>query len=521
MMRIRVILSLAILLTLCLQALPALSATYYISPTGSDANPGTSGKPWLTFAYALYESRAWCGNTLVLSNGTYGDGTRTGKININGIVCTAGDELIITAQNQRKAKIVDNGTSVAVKVDNSAYLVFDGLYVTSTDNSSVTSDRGRPFEILRSNHITLLNNLGKNPNRYANAHVFPVLFSQDVLLEDNEAYVFHRHCTTGYESERVVVRRQYCNPRGGGVSGGVGSVGKGDAVMSMYPCKDCILENSIADGTTHGMFLNEMNATFGSGILMSGSKVLGSICYKCSALNGIYPNARKVADQNHTPQNLTIRDVALVDHNSGANAIRCSNCVNALIDHVSILGTGAGNNGIVADHTSKGTPPATNSITITNTLVTNMRGYGFRVTGYNTWSLDRIFAYGNGTNFSLQVPSSWANTSMKDPRLGTCKLWVPVGAAVKGAGTGGGDIGATILYRYVNGVLTTTPLWNPKTGEFPHGAADLDGTNRVEGQSLFDIHVRLNVNTGGCSFPENYGDADTKKPAAPASLKAS
>ena len=101
--------------------------------------------------------------------------------------------------------------------------------------------------------------------------------------------------------------------------------------------------------------------------------------------------------------------------------------------------------------------------------------------------------------------------------MGTCKVWVPDGASGKGKGIGGSDIGATILYRYVNGVLTTVPLWDPRTGEFPYGAEDADGTNRVPGESLFDIHKRLNVNTGGCSFPKNYGDgnSDTKGPASP------
>ncbi|MBI5673452.1 MAG: hypothetical protein HZC50_09480, partial [Nitrospirae bacterium] len=75
---IRDILLLAIFLIVCLQTSPTLSATYYISPTGSDANPGTLAKPWLTFAYAIDPARATCGDTLLLTNGTYGDGTSTG-----------------------------------------------------------------------------------------------------------------------------------------------------------------------------------------------------------------------------------------------------------------------------------------------------------------------------------------------------------------------------------------------------------------------------------------------------------
>jgi hypothetical protein len=517
---------LAILLILCAQALPAQSATYYISPAGSDANPGTSAKPWLTFAYAIDPARANCGDTLVLMNGTYGDGTSTGKININGVMCTLGNEFKLTAQNQRQAKIVDNGSGYAVRIENSAYLIVDGLYVRSTDNSEVGSNVGRVLEVHTSDNIIVRNNLFRNPNRYGNTPSTGAYYSSNVLFEDNESYIFHRHCVTAWHGERVVVRRQYCNPRGGAIAGGVGAqngTNRADAVFSMYPCKDCILENSIGDGTTSGLYLVEMNATYGSGILMSGSKVLGSMCYKCNYGNGIYANARKVADLTHTPQNLMVRDVAFIDHASRANAIRCSDCVNVVFDHISILGTGAGLNGVTVDDTSYGATPAQQSVTLTNLIVTNMTQYGFRINGPSTWSGKELVAYNNGTNLSPSLPATWTNTSTSNPGLGTCKVWIPAGAAVKGAGTGGSDIGANILYRYVNGVLTSTPLWDPTTGEFPHGARDLDGTNRVEGQSLFDIHKRLNVNTGGCSFPRNYGDgnSDTSIPAAPIGLRAS
>ena len=38
---------------------------------------------------------------------------------------------------------------------------------------------------------------------------------------------------------------------------------------------------------------------------------------------------------------------------------------------------------------------------------------------------------------------------------------------MKGAGKGGTDIGASVLYRFQNGVLTNQPLWDPVTGAFP------------------------------------------------------
>lgn len=499
-----------ILLLLLVLWFPSLSsaATYYISPTGSNGNAGTSeAAPWLTFAYAIANSA--CGDSILLLDGTYGDGTSTGKISLNGRVCSQGLEFAFIAFNQRKAKIFDNGTSIAVNIVNSAYITIDGLLMRSTDNSGATGGTGRPFQATDSHHLILRNNVFSNPNRYGNTGATTLIRVTDALLEDNETYVFHRHCVTAIPGERIVVRRQYCNPRGGRISGGyneAAGLGGADALFSMYPCKDCILENSIADGTTHRMYLNEENATFSGSILMSGAKVLGSICYKCDYGNGIFLSGRLLADINHTPQNITVRDVAMVDHASTANAIRSSDGINIAFDHLSILGTGVGLNGFVSDDSATGATGAALSFTVKNSIVTQMSNFGFRnsISGA-TWSGNYLTAYNNGTNFSPALPSNWGTTSTSDPDLGTCKLWTPDGSANKGTGENGSDRGATILYRYVNGVLTNIPLWDPTTGAFPYGEADADGLNRVSGQSLFDIHTRLNVHTGGCSFPAGYG----------------
>ena len=281
---------LALSALISLIAAPVSAATYYISPTGSDANSGTSStSPWLTFAHAFANmggSPAGCGHTLILRNGVYGDGTSTGKIVLTGKACSQAAPLTIQAENQRQAKIFDNGTGQAVKISNSSYINLDGLYARSADDSAaVNAGQGEPFRISGSHHIQAKNILGVNPNRYANSHIIEVFESQDILVEDFEGYVFHRHCTMGFKSERMVVRRAYCNPRGGRIPGGngldQGPVGTAGTVMSLYPCRDCILENAVGDGTTTPTQFAEMNATFNGSILMSGSKVLGSICYKC------------------------------------------------------------------------------------------------------------------------------------------------------------------------------------------------------------------------------------------------
>jgi len=79
---------------------------------------------------------------------------------------------------------------------------------------------------------------------------------------------------------------------------------------------------------------------------------------------------------------------------------------------------------------------------------------------------------------------------------GQCLIQVPDGSALKRAGDGAHDIGATIVRRYHDGKLTRQPLWDPATGAFPCGAVVAginDGPIRCT-----NVHERLNVNAHGC-----------------------
>ena len=474
----------------------AHAATYYIAPNGSDGAAGSSSAPWKTFDRALGSSGAWCGDTLVLLDGTYGDGTGTGKINLQGANCTPGNELTIKAQNSRQALIKDDAQSRAVDVVKSAYVIIDGLYARSTDKQGKTD--GGPFRIDRSHHVTIRNSIGVNPNRYANVPVYSALNSQDLLYEDNEAYLFHRHCVTGWESERVIVRRQYCNPRGGkipnGFSAGGQAMGTGDAVFSMYPCSGCILESSIGEGP---MFLNEMNATYGENILLSGSKVLGSICLGCKAGNGIHLNPRKHPGLDHTPQNILIENVAIVDHKAESPAIRASNVVNLVVQNVTLSGAGS-TTGISLDDVGEGAAANQLSATVRDTVAMKFNSTGFNQEAgtYSSLTTSNLYSYDNGT----AARGNWGNVSTSDPGLGSCKVFVPDGSPLKGKGANGTDTGANILCRYENGVLTQTQLWNWQTGQFPCGAI-VRGVNDIAGDSCADVHKRLNVNTNGCNLP--------------------
>lgn len=62
---------LASVLSSC-HAIPAHTATYYVATTGSNSNPGTEKKPWLTVAYAVNTMGA--GDTTYVRGGLYNEG---------------------------------------------------------------------------------------------------------------------------------------------------------------------------------------------------------------------------------------------------------------------------------------------------------------------------------------------------------------------------------------------------------------------------------------------------------------
>ncbi|OQW51025.1 MAG: hypothetical protein A4S09_10860 [Proteobacteria bacterium SG_bin7] len=495
----------------------AARKVYYISPSGKDTNSGLSTSlPFKTFAKAL--SVAKCGSTLKLMDGVYGDAAKTGKIDLQSRNCgSEAQRFIVQALNQRKARISDNGTGAAVLIESSSYITIDGLVLNSTDNNydpiPAVPDGyekwGKPATARDSHHIIFRNIVAYHPNRYGNHHLISYLRVQDSLIEDSEFYDFHRHGMSIGQSTRVYLRRNYCATSLGGITGGYrNSSGRtvdydgAGACVSFYPCENCVAENIIADGSRGKLLhLAELNASGQSPML--GSKILGSVAYK-TRNNAIYINARGLG-VSYMPRNITLENVVIYDNKDGYTGIKNQSAKNTVIKNVSVLYSGDGIKTIeTLGSQYKNWGDGIFSTTMTNTLSAFNSGVGLMIDdGIQTWSGTKVNSYNNGTNYLPALPSKWKSATSIDPKLGTCKVFIPSGSPMKKAGVNGADIGANVLYRYQNGTLTNEPLWNRTTGEFPHGAL-VAGINNIAGKSLFDVHKRLNVNTNGCKFPAGY-----------------
>ena len=488
------------------------ATTYYICPSGSDSNDGLStSSPWKTFSHAIPELDP--GDTLMVMNGTYSVAGGTGLPSItcgtNANNGTEAQPITIQAQNERQALLESTGDdNTAFRMSGCSYWNVHGLRGKSADLAE--GDGGKQhsvFEIVGSNHIQLKRLLATHNNRYFNSQAIQVSQSSYSLVEECEAYYFHRHGISIYRSDHITVRRCYVNSRGysditGGCPSHAGAEGMGDEGMTFYQTTDSINENCISEG----------NEFFGN----SGQRnqYLGSI-----ALNNLYGFVvgHHAADAYmEARDNTYLNNVAV---GSTYHGFLTQSDVNAFVDHLTSMDNGQNtyyglySNNKYSDNRSED-PVVTwmvyPSLAVQNTLFLNNGDYGIQVKedhveDYVYRKFEYLNSYGHDVNNygggldPIKPEDVKENLSQTDPEMGSCIVFIPSGTPMKGVGKYGEDIGANIVYRYEDGILINQVLWNESTGAFPCGAT-VSGLNDVSGSSCIDVHQRLNVNANGCNL---------------------
>jgi hypothetical protein len=411
--------------------------------------------------------------------------------------------------------ILADGWSSAIKVQNCSYWSFSGIYSRQVDNPYVSGAVGFNIALLNSHHITLRRCLAYGVNRYLNVSTILLEHTDDSLIEECEAYFFHRKGISLGSASRNVIRRNYVHSRAaadlctgceGDTSGQ--SSRKGDEGINLaYPGSDNIAENNISEGSYIGFSLSAKGAS-------TRNRFYGNIAIN----NGLgYLVTSRGAGPTRTPQQTVLTNNAAIA--STIVGVYLRGAEETRISNMTVIDTQAGSSGhgIAADRShlnyitqasqcNAQTAPCGNggaSTYIVNSLSVNNAGAGFGINPAlqeGGWSVKHSNAHSNTWNFwptSIDLTDSAIN-----PHLGACKVWIPDGSPMKGAADDGDDIGANILYQYENGTATTQRLWD-EAGRFPHGAL-VAGVNDVPGESAFDVHDRLNVNANGCSFPAGY-----------------
>jgi hypothetical protein len=497
-------------------------ATYYLSPTGSDSAAGTSETaPWKSWSKVLSSAkRLKPGDTVILLDGTYTNDTTGLPRIICGVNANSGAAqapITVRAKNPRYAFILGDGAGPTLALRSCAWWSIDGLHIESQDNARHTAPDAPVVQFYATQNSVIRNSIVRHPNRYGNNSAIEQYGgSHDNLLEDNEVLFFHRN---GIDSScdnchHITVRRNYVNPQHARAAGLPGNkTGPNDAI-TVYWWDDSLFENNVVEGegTYNGIVdCGERNRFFGNVSLRNSNGFL--------ATHGDNEAENATA---HSLDGVWVDNVAVDNTNNGFLA---RTAMNARVIGLTVYG-GAGN-GVIADNPYDARRPnaatACNNrpcihhhspgLTVMNALVVNTSG-GFAVANVSEFE-KRMFSFSHGW---ACVRGTWrAGTDQRDtastppdppgsvdPQLGSCRVFIPDASPMKHKGKDGADVGANVLYRYQDGVLTTTPLWDPASGEFPHGPV-IAGVNDVAGQNAFDVHIRLNVNANGCQLPRWYG----------------
>ncbi len=531
-------------------AAPTGKRLFYISPSGSDANAGTSqSAPWRTFGRALNSSKPLQpGDTLVLLDGTY-TRTTTGLPRIDcGSPGTASngepdEPITIRALNEHRAFLQSDGLAPSFEMSDCSWWIVSGLRAKNVDNTSGDQKSGYPFRFLQVSNVTGARLHGSHNNRKWNTHVFAVELSQNVLLEECEAYYFHRHAFSLWRSRYVTLRRSYANSMLYGTKGCCSSIDNrnyGDEAFSLYGTSDSIIENCISENEANGFQIHGIASPLDpSGHGGRNNRVLGSL-----SLEDAVPSLVSSRGSSGTYHNASgnVFQHFLAGLGSG-HGIFLRAAASSVAENVTLYGSPTAS-GFVADDSGGSSSGATCSRTLVcpstgapcsldsdcsdgvctqnpegcdfsarNVLAVSNRVYGFRSTDQRSWLVAYSNAAGNAADYSPAETISDTKGNIRSSLSttptgvgigsGKCLPWILPSSNMAHAGQGGAPLGASILYRYENGTLTTKALWNPATGSFPCGATVSgvnDGTKRCG-----NLHTRLGIGSGGCQFPQGYG----------------
>ena len=442
-----------LLLLIFIVCCPSLlvATTYYISPTGSDSNSGTSCvDAWKTFTYAQDSGRFWCGDTLVLCDGTY-------NADEGGIVvemsCTSGDAATFEADNDGSAIVDGDYARVPFTIDNKNYIVVDGIHFKESSSHVIDIDTADNLTFRRVTANDVLLSAG-------NVHVFRLEGVTNSLFEDCAGWGNGRNIVLIFKpSHHVTLRRFYMLYHNKNAV-------DAPICVQVYGAHDCLLENvvctydglgtwgsdteyylsgiimwdnnqsSMYNNKAYGSVVFDLNmATYTATDFCSEAKAFqtyGNEFVNCVGINnqtGLgYANNTSLTATNMTLVN-SIKGVVFKDNYTNA-AIDGLNLKNSVISSMSSCGFD-----YYTDHTPSG-------------------GGSAIVHTYNTF-------YNNAPHFC--DGSQHATENNTNPLFNTAVYgygaYLMRPDALSGLGESGADIGAEVLYRYEDGVLTSEALW--------------------------------------------------------------
>jgi hypothetical protein len=405
--------------------------TYYASPSGG-GNGLSASSP---FQIANFWSVAQPGDTLILLDGTY---TGAASMIVPVVSGSLGSPITIEALNDGAAIIDGQDARTPIYVDSQDYITIEGV-CTKQSSTTVVEVVGCTGVIFRR-----VSAYDAYPN--TNRKQFALYSSSQCLLEDCAAGGLGRNCYMAFKCDNITFRRcwgqfyEYVEaPR---------------YMIQIYSSEYCLMENCIGTNVEfeedvggiavwgnpsnpnnpclyneiYGCVMYDFNY-FGyciTGIQTTGNRIENSVTIG-------YPS--NVGILVRTDDDMDIKQTTIVNSNEEANYAGYHPALPVIINQDirnSVLLNG--DYGIYEGDLGEG--------------------------GSLTHSYNDI--YGFNTNYGGGASEGTGEIHV-DPGFNTATYgkgaYLIRPPALKGMGENGADMGAEVLYRYVDGVLTDDPLW--------------------------------------------------------------
>lgn len=425
------------------------AATYYISPTGSDANTGASTSPWASFNHAMTNLQA--GDELVLQDGTF---KQSLTVTASG---EEGNPILIRAENDGGAFVDGEFSKTPLRIGTGIHdIVIEGISFRNSDDYVVDVSNASRIVLRR---ITAAHT-GSSTGNY---HQVQMVRSNDVLVEDVAAFGLGRTVFLAYESTDITFRRCFAYWQDYETTPYV--------LINIYGSGSSTVENCI--GTMAPNANHKGNGVYGVGAWMntqneelsSNNQFLGNVIYGTNAPAFWTTTAEALIENNQFHNNVAIG----VGENSETQwwATYQRGGKDMLFNQMTVAGFPEGR-GFVFEEDGD-----TNRYDDIDATSGEMKNSIFTGNLYGLYALDSDGSLDNHHNnfhnmqasaYTLDAEAGEGEISL-DPMFDVLTygkgafLFIPDGSPLQTAGENGARMGADVLYRYVDGQLTDEPLW--------------------------------------------------------------
>jgi hypothetical protein len=416
--------------------------------------------------------------------------------------------ITIRAEKEREAALHGDGATPPLQLSGCAYWSIEGLVLTSEHDEQAPqgTDVGS-VAMLRGGHdLTVRRLLLMRTNHWRHSHVLRILEASHVLVEECEAYDFYHNAFEAVRSDAVTFRRNYFHSRYATSEGnavGTDDPTRGEIAIQVEESSAPLLENNLAEVVGVGFSVVARAAgssyTDPSPYPVSGARLFGNLVADALDLGFKVETRCNDAVPCAEPERIA-RDTLIV--NGVVLGARTAFSIDAgpgtRVDNVTAVNVTEG----LTLRRSAGNVGLEFSASAARALVRGYTGTAFAANGAADWSFEHCAAEEPGPAAVAFAPNDERVRLPVSASGGdACVAYLGAGSRLRGAAGAEGDVGARVVQRYIDGVLTDEALWDRETGAFPCGAV-VPGINDDASQSCIGAHERLRIGSADCALPE-------------------